>query len=597
MPGDRAPSPLDKSRVSLLFVVLTQLDDVQQAKLVQHYKQTVPDSANVAIHTWTPSKILLQSIARQGPHRDSAANLYALGILAYRSRWSSFIVVDDLTKRQVTGQHRVAESEDISVVLMSVQGSPNDAHTNHQVMVKARRTSKNDQGVNILDVLSADIDLPTETGVGGDECPTKEYFETGKMLYDPDTRLFTATAASSLGAERITAALSATHLPTELVHAVLSYVNADNSKTGIRNGERAKPPLWTSIQDDAHILIFLLFPTTAEELRNAQVTIQNAAKRYLPQAKNKVPKKIVELIPQDRHHIASRHDLVQFMKEYERPMADGRSNRAPLNFLLNPITGADVASAEFGTAHRAYDSRVVVTQVPLKNILDNRWFSKWQRDWWRTASVRFPTEAIYPPNEPFYPNPVPWRPVGTKEGTDESEEVEYLAVFYITNKLTEEQDEAVRARLATKNDIDQQFGYIKKCCYVPWEGEEDGTDEDIWSIVWQVWEDGGDQVFFCIDQLSGEDQSVLCVECDRFSYRQLPENAKHLTGVCDPNLRGFRCTRVPAEDAQIDKVNLDIANMGMEDFGPVHKFRRPGWPARGIIPDETDDEEEAEEEE
>lgn len=50
---------------------------------------------------WVPSNSLLRSLAYQGPHRDSQANLFALAVLAHQYVHSEFIVADELTKRKL----------------------------------------------------------------------------------------------------------------------------------------------------------------------------------------------------------------------------------------------------------------------------------------------------------------------------------------------------------------------------------------------------------------------------------------------------------------------------------------------------------------
>ncbi|KAJ5730976.1 uncharacterized protein N7483_005484 [Penicillium malachiteum] len=84
----------------------------------------------IEIKTWTPSLELLSSISKQGPYRDSQANIYALAMLALKSglefgsAGTSFLVADDLTKRILQRTLIPIESKKDIVVMVTVRTEP-----------------------------------------------------------------------------------------------------------------------------------------------------------------------------------------------------------------------------------------------------------------------------------------------------------------------------------------------------------------------------------------------------------------------------------------------------------------------------------------
>lgn len=123
----------------LLLVILTDLDELSKGKLVDTLTQS--SRVNIAPETWTPSWQLLASVAKQGAHRDSQANIYAIAILAYRRGFEQFLIADDLSKRQLNRQTRWREDRKLSLVQVRVQRAP------QELLVFAQRISvQNDDG-------------------------------------------------------------------------------------------------------------------------------------------------------------------------------------------------------------------------------------------------------------------------------------------------------------------------------------------------------------------------------------------------------------------------------------------------------------------
>lgn len=80
LPPDEFPH-CDESGKTLLVVILTDLKKEHHVKIAQHVRRRTGSPVKL----WTPSTALLQSITPQSTHRDSQANIHAIGLLARRS--------------------------------------------------------------------------------------------------------------------------------------------------------------------------------------------------------------------------------------------------------------------------------------------------------------------------------------------------------------------------------------------------------------------------------------------------------------------------------------------------------------------------------
>jgi hypothetical protein len=595
--ADRVPSfeqSGDEQKL-LLLIILTDLDEAGAAKLVQHFYEPLKDK--VKIQTWAPSRLLLQSIARQGPHKHSRANLYALAVLAYRSGWSRFIVADELTKCQVVGNCHQGKSDMISVVTVATRlNSSATTQKGDAVRVIARRTSgKDEENSKLLETLE-DIQTQFITRHKGD-IEVSIHGNNGVVLHDPDRSVFTIDTGACLGWEKYTNAVTAAlttsphSLPTELVTDIIAF----NDNDSLRN---IKMPLWERRQDRKHLIIFLFFSTTTEEINQTQARIQDAVQKQLQQNDSDTEEMSVELIPLERHHVSSsRRELMMLWWQYRLCNMEEGVRSPTLNFLLQPLQ--DLDSAQFGTVHCEGKMPPFAVPTTLNRIVrETRGFEGYYVDKLaHLASEK--TEIMYDPDEPFLFDSLPWVPAGG----DDLESCG-VPVFYLTSNLTDKQDQAVRTELKRKDRVD--FDGIKECYYVPWKrgdkGQADGTTEDIWEILWKVYvrPDRECDSFVCIDRQSGIDKTVIIVDPDWYFYDEetvIPGPLEHMPA---PRIRGFKYTRIAAREAHIMKIGLDVANTDVEDIAGdegANRFRRPGWPARGILPDESEDEDEDEDEE
>lgn len=571
---------------TLLIVLLTVLSEPEKAKLIQHHQRALP---HVMIQTWAPSRTLLQFIVKQGPHKDSQGNIYALAVQLYNAGVARFVVADELTKRQLTGHLRLGESSKITVVKMDVQperlityqdaGEQEDASeavTQDAIDVLAERTDfgemEDRDSTQSLETLDHTRQKPKP--LEGGEFETWIDASGGLRLHDPDRGCLTADTATSLTQvqylEGLVPALRSKNLPTELVMKVISF--ADSAL-----------PCQMKLREYQHgprcLQLFLFFPTSSAELHNTKSIIEHALHR---DSQGHVDS--VELIPVDRHGISSRREFMTFLREYSRTHPDEGKDFISLIFLLAPIQ-EDISLAQFGFCFGHRDRPTVITRATYKDIirrvLTNHDTHILLSHWMRSLQA---SECLIHPDRPLYADPPLWLPVDFCLDRP----CEVLSAFYLTRHLTGEQDQAIRTELMSEREADQRVGLRKEACYVPWKREDDGTLSDIWNILWKCFDYEGLQrfcpSFVCIDRQSGIDQTVLFVAPDWEFYetRAAEENAKELLkGFLGWRLQGFGYTRLSGREAHAMNRRVDEGRLGIEpteDSHEIMRFPRPDFP-------------------
>lgn len=478
-------------------------------------------------------------------------------------------MVDELTKRQFIETCRFGEDKMVSMILVTT-GTRLSSNTKDEILVVARRVNEEVEG-GVVEVLKG-IE-PERLAIQNREKRGLPGGYTGGLIrHDPDRSVFSADRPV-LGREEYASAVAtalSSHLPIELVTDILSLVDNDSPQ---------RIPAWESPENEQRLVIFLLCHTTTTEYNQTRESLENGMRKHVRIENDQ--KVEIELIPWEHHGIASRRELITFWYRYrlhEHPSVTG------LNFLLGPIH--DVDSAQFGIVNSCHgdDIPALSTRTTLAGMIQG------MRE--ECSKIRYldpddvQAEGMYVPDQPFYPNPPPWLPVG--EG-DES--YEFIGIFYLTNQLTNEQDWAIREFIKSQCEGEEETLYSKECCYIPWKsgsGSVDATMEDVWEIVWNAYtyaaERGRDwHCLFFIDRQSAFDCSLLMAVQDW--YRGGDSAVKgFLRGITCPRLRGFYYTRVDGNEAHVIHFNIDKPLRGIETFDDVTRFRRPDWPGPGVMP-------------
>lgn len=611
-PGARMPIFKASDEV-LLMIILTELTEEERLELVHYYQKAC--SGGVELKTWTPSKALLRSIARQGSHWDSQANLYALAILAFRSglefkKGTSFVVADELTKRQLTRCCRPGERDYISLVTVTVRpktsmiAHPESGLNPHLVTMPDDEIYVfTDRTTELSKKLLPEVVEPQTTEFFAEylkQEKTREIsncVQSGRRLHDPDSCMFTVGTAMATGREQycntVASVLSASQFSPELVAEVISqsdYVLP------------AKMLLWERRQSREHLLVFLLFPTTTSELQRNHAIIQDALNKLAEGEHGGRKGMSVELIPQHRHQARSRREVLELWEKFRLHEGDERAGDPVLNVLLGPIEDPDMGSAQFAAVCSEHRHATYMIRAPLNSIVRIKWkehFYFIQEEFERLEIKQ--VEGVCDPDQPWYFNPPSWRPANDdKELRPGREDIGYASVFYLTENFPENRDRQIRKDLM-KNDLDEDTysdsendpPVPKGVCFVPWDSKDDATQEDIWNIVWKFYKCEGlgrmCPSFFCIDQASASDiGTVLLVKPDIFKFgKRLQSQEGYLKGVLGPRLRGFLATRVLTDSAHQHKMDAEDGFQSMADIGlnsNVTRFYRPEWPARGVLP-------------
>lgn len=548
---------------SLLIVSLMGLHKGGDVMLSQHFRKSLPD--NVHIQTWHPSDSLLQSIASKSPRRDCVGTIYAVAILAYRSGWSGLIVADALTSRQLSGTQRVGESPLVSVIMVAVKpsiplSSP-DTSENDEVHVFLERTT-GDEGENAA-LLKALQNLEVSEPYSYDWLYTMGdgiYTEMGLVLNDPDRPVFSADTAKLLGHEELSNAMTKillqhTPLPAEIVLRTVSYIH----------DEQLNPmPSWLGIFSLQNLYFVVLFPTTAEELSTMHSTIQKAVS-FLLETKSRYRYEMnVRLIPWELHRVASRRDLLRTYREYRQ-----RQPGHNMHFIPGPFKyddDDDVYFTKFGIIRFEIQELAIVSWATLGEILEYTYG--------RPECPNF--EMIYPFDRPFHVDLPLWL---SADSEDDS-----IPVFYLTNKLTDEQDKAIRDEMDRGDD-----DHIKEqvFCFVSWksgkEGLVDGTLEDMWELMWKAYTfpaHSCSEIFF-IDGQSGIDQTLIMAQPE---FYRGEDDKGLLNDTREPYIMGFCYGRVRGASVRNAYTRLNSAeDVGIDDLATdLNVFPRPGWPGNGI---------------
>ncbi|KAJ5916647.1 hypothetical protein N7504_000662 [Penicillium tannophilum] len=631
------------------LVLLTELSASDQAKLLGLVKTTLKEdlqrhSTNyfgasfqvnelpqeVNVRPWSPPLRLLNSVARQGPCRDSQNNIHALAVLAYRSGRPRIIIADEATKRQLSGKYLpdvdLASPNDQSNVTVILVCTRRDTQSGEITIFARRAICSSQEGLShIIDedegyIVDEEDFIP---GTGGPDpqpltfkCvhrPWRPLWAHGEgfrdmIMHDPYKAPFTSRTGDILGKEyctRATVTALGHHLPPELVLQIC------NTRT------RPKMPLWDRRPSEKHVVIFLMYPSTAQE---REKTVQNLKdspygidvfEERVRQRRNTYPHGVVpdspdpdlpkynardltfELIPWEQHRMATRLDLLDFWDEYRAWDVKGGKypDSMPLICMREPMVDWSYYLSVFivlTCKHGDYPSPVVMRKASISDIWKSMAGSKgFNKYWYRQYNYDGIEEEFWHPERPFFYNPAPWSSMLTTKW--------HRTVFFLTNQLTGAAKESLEQTMLRIHELDwdiygnslSRIPERPEYSFVPWKSGEAGTVDgklrDIWSILQDLYKHpyrrSFDPIrFVCVDKRFEVDQSVILVEADMYEHPG-HDLLQHLPF---PALRGFEYTRAPAGMAYCENLNwVD----GVSNYDGWMAYRRQGWPAPRLLPD------------
>ncbi|KAJ5109377.1 hypothetical protein N7456_006052 [Penicillium angulare] len=358
-PPTNNPPPLSTNSNSKpgpwLIVLLTKTPLPPEATtyLEERLKPAPYPEEEEEFEKWTPTPSNLKYIAKQSPHIDSQANLYALAIKVHKSGRDGFLVVDELSKRQLTNTCHHGETKQPTLIFISIFENPS---ARHGISIWARRdTAKKETAARMfkrseyrrerMSVVVPGVDPLTEAvserelwGDPGFELrdPERGLFERiFPSPYSPGSKNGTEFKIQTGWEEHLQAlrdGLWNSRLPSEIIDQIVSE---DDSGPGagipgslVRD---TRIPLWKYPPSDNHLVIFLLFPTTEDTFNRTEQAIRSVLHENEPH-------KSFELIRWEKHRLQSRRDIMSFWIEYHRYCVIFRKmGYPPLHLLLEPI--------------------------------------------------------------------------------------------------------------------------------------------------------------------------------------------------------------------------------------------------------------------
>jgi hypothetical protein len=460
-------------------------------------------------------------------------------------------------------------------------GEPAKDQGQGQVRVVARRSGYAERKDGVLLRTLSTLELPARL-LGYNENTPFIFDELGLELQDPGRPVFTPDQPGLLAHEEVRMAAHQAlsmrgHLPPELHSPILRAAEDDIDEP---IPELPRPTSPRGKRRD----LFLLFPATDSTVDDTDIMVQYlmaVAERRLTGDEYLIARHL-RLRPWPYARPMSRWDLMRVWAGV---------NEHYLHGLAQPIPATDPKSAQFLLMWNDIDSdRHALIQEPLDTMMRPRTPKincvRAQID--NGEPLDGPHEILHNPGRPFY--------VDTPEWISVNPDLHWARFFYLTNRFTSEQDQALRREMLSTSEDRAHAGddTQKDAVFIPWQRDApDGSLDSVWSIFWKIWQYEREHsthytvaerqcgIACFIDQQSLVDHTVLIVDGD---YTASGESALYnRLGLNKPtSLRGLDYARVKAREAhwafeqlRSHSVFLDEMNLASETQSHI----RPDWPA------------------
>ena len=565
---------------NVLLVLLARFSPQERIKLCDDLQSASPPDVGIKeIKIWEPPKDSLVDLAFIGKHGDSEAIIYGAAVSAARLGWQRILVADGLSLRQTGGIPHLGESQDISLVLVCMHFNEKGDAGKDDIRVVAKR-------VDVLGVqdLQADFRIwlvePDTLGSAGGRIRLGQY-ERAALLHDPDQPLFSPDKMSRIGREslRLPVTYSRPLLPAEVIYNVFSYVDAVAD-------ELDKPNL-----DPSSSLFYTLYQMSEYDLQETENSLRKTLSehddRYRTSSK-------VRVVPWKRSYRATRREFMTLYEALRNAEAHEHiCEKFPMFFLDRPFTGGATDCIGFAFQHGT--GRIYLRRRPIAEMIKQLYASADRRPsqespdfsiaglttarlwiWENTIQSHYDEniELLRHPEKPYHHVPIPWLPADPA--------ITAAPVFFITKHLSVSEEFEIKRGLETERDI---FDFAdeddeKKFCYVPWDREEDGTMEDIWSILVKcaLPRTGSDRdavgQIIVVDKQSAQDGKVIMVDPDPIDE---DEEQTYGNPTPLPYWKGIRTGRIRAAAAMSTWVGLDISSKPFKHYfdgveADIHHF-------------------------
>ncbi|KAL8729985.1 MAG: hypothetical protein Q9181_004821 [Wetmoreana brouardii] len=170
----------------------------------------------------------LEELGGQG----SIGQIYNIATNAYTLAWKRLIIVDALSREQLTGHVRPGRSTDVSVVYVQLDGTKGDGIDSMpcEVNIIAKRMYIDRARQAIREQKRVLNEIPRDNG--SLDGTLQEWFEAGMLLYDPLKPIYDKTLSSSLTTDEVGRAIEQvlslrTCFPSEVAAMIKQYAREE----------------------------------------------------------------------------------------------------------------------------------------------------------------------------------------------------------------------------------------------------------------------------------------------------------------------------------------------------------------------------------
>ncbi|KAL8704950.1 MAG: hypothetical protein Q9201_001896 [Fulgogasparrea decipioides] len=500
----------------------------------------------------------LEELGRQG----SIGQIYNIATNAYALGWKRLIIVDALSREQLTGDVRPGRSTDVSVVYVQLDNTKGDGKNSmpcEEVNVIAKRMNIDSARQTIREQKPVSNGIPRENG--SLEGTLQEWFEAGMLLYDPLKPIYDKTLSSSPITYEVDRAIDQvlslrTPLPYEVAAMIKQYAREEVDLEKLTSA----PAKFET--DPTRLEVHLLKPLKAAEVQSLQ-EMYNRKLQDCPMDVRCV------VYPWIASQPATRRDLWRL---FEFRNKDRFGPGAILIFAGWPGC-QDLSVVGLLRFHRLLPMPTRRTTIEAAAAVWETVYSStyphndYSRDYSDPAF-----ELLLDPCSKYFYDPPPFVSLVKDAIT--------APVFFLIRHLTSEETSAIKAELLKPNGEDEEFE-LKDLAFIEWKADVDGTEQDIWRLLWQCLcyrGDGCTGTAIFIDRQTVSDNKVIVAEImsDEYANQVTAPVVDEVYGSNTGVLYG-RCE--PKEAAGV-RIRLHMATMEFDDFVGMeidhcHKYYRP----------------------
>ncbi|KAL8637274.1 MAG: hypothetical protein Q9228_005434 [Teloschistes exilis] len=422
----------------------------------------------------------------------STSQIYNIASNAFTLGWKQITIVDALTHEQLTGKVRPGRSTDISIIYVQIDSATEDgaeANSVKDTTVLAKR-------INIVTAPSKLRERilvswgPTDKNKPEIRSP-QAYYEKGMLLYDHFKPVYNKAFSPSSTTDDVSHARAQVlsldpPLPVELTDKITAYTEEEFDMGTITMA----PAKWSFSHKEVEI--HLLVPMDPHEIAELQATYDEQLLLHKNLSKNTH----CVVHPWIASQSATRADLWRLFKRmcdttdewcnilvfagwpgwkkgHEVGIVRWNREEPPATRRLSIATAAMIWHRVNGLKK---NSNSYLHKNPYKYIDPYK-----HRDPYECRNFEdHEFEFLLDPDAPFCHNP--------SQFVSLEENVVMVPAFWLTQHITDDDMAAIREELHggdRYNSRSEGWNPRLEYTFVPWTSERDGTEEDMWRLLWQ----------------------------------------------------------------------------------------------------------------